>query len=376
MSAAPAISSRDRAGAVDMTAGAALARLGAEAVHLRARLRERRRPSRDPRRRPAVALRRLCAGEFRPLLPGHRDGAPGAAAVAQRAGGRAPRRGRAGALPCPAAAGAEPTIALPKEAPPGLAVGLGGLGITLADLTRLYAGLARGGDAPALVRRLDGAAPVPEPARRRSGRGLVRRRHPARRAAARERARRPHRLQDRHVLRLSATPGRSASTATRRSASGSGGRTAPRCRASSGALVAAPILFDAYRPARPRAGAGADAARMRSSPRPRRCRRRCGTCARTCRRPSPRRRARRSRSPIPLDGSRVELGFARAGEAAPLALKAAGGVPPLTWLVNGAPVTAPMLRRQATWSPDGAGFARVSVMDAEGATDSVVVRIE
>src|SRR3954470_21565556 len=47
-------------------------------------------------------------------------------------------------------AGAE--IAMPKEAAPGLAVGLGGLGITLADLTRLYAGFARGGDVPALAR--------------------------------------------------------------------------------------------------------------------------------------------------------------------------------------------------------------------------------
>jgi len=59
-----------------------------------------------------------------------------------------------------------------------------------------------------------------------------------------------------------------------------------------------------------------------------------------------------------------------------LTSQVSGGVPPLTWLVNGAPVTAPMLRRQSTWSPDGAGFARVSVMDAKGATDSVVVRIE
>src|SRR3954468_8416426 len=49
-------------------------------------------------------------------------------------------------------AGAE--IAMPKEAAPGLAVGLGGLGVTLADLTRLYAGFARGGEVPALVRRL------------------------------------------------------------------------------------------------------------------------------------------------------------------------------------------------------------------------------
>jgi penicillin-binding protein 1C len=28
------------------------------------------------------------------------------------------------------------------------------------------------------------------------------------------------------------------------------------------------------------------------------------------------------------------------------------------------------------WRPDGAGFARVSVIDAKGATDSVVVRLQ
>ena len=81
---------------------------------------------------------------------------------------------------------------------------------------------------------------------------------------------------------------------------GAGPRRPPRRRAD-------PVRR--LRPARRRAGADPDAARMRSSPPPRRCRRRCGTCARTRRRPSPRRPARRSRSPIPLDGSRVELGF-------------------------------------------------------------------
>jgi penicillin-binding protein 1C len=80
---------------------------------------------------------------------------------------------------------------------------------------------------------------------------------------------------------------------------------------------------------------------------------------------------------FPLDGSRVELGFTRpTDEGGTLALKAAGGTPPLTWLVNGAPVGAPSLRRNSSWRPDGAGFARVSVIDAGGATDSVLVRIE
>ncbi len=41
-------------------------------------------------------------------------------------------------------------IVVPSEAPPGLALALGGLGIRLTDLTRLYAGLARGGGMPTL----------------------------------------------------------------------------------------------------------------------------------------------------------------------------------------------------------------------------------
>ena len=51
-------------------------------------------------------------------------------------------------------AGAE--IALPKDTPIGLAIGLGGLGVSLIDLTRLYVGLARGGEAPGIIERLDG----------------------------------------------------------------------------------------------------------------------------------------------------------------------------------------------------------------------------
>ena len=40
------------------------------------------------------------------------------------------------------------------------------------------------------------------------------------------------------------------------------------------------------------------------------------------------------------------------------------------------PVGEPNLRRQSAWRPDGAGFARVSVIDARGATDSILVRVE
>ena len=60
-------------------------------------------------------------------------------------------------------AGAE--IALPKDTPIGLAIGLGGFGISLVDIARLYSGLARAGEAPALFERLDGASPTIGPKR-------------------------------------------------------------------------------------------------------------------------------------------------------------------------------------------------------------------
>src|SRR5260370_1607555 len=53
-------------------------------------------------------------------------------------------------------------LQLPKGEVPGLAMGLGGVGVTLADLTMLYAGLARGGNTVPLIERrdvLEAAAP-------------------------------------------------------------------------------------------------------------------------------------------------------------------------------------------------------------------------
>src|SRR5205807_10030194 len=52
-------------------------------------------------------------------------------------------------------------LALPKGEIPGLAIGLGGVGVKLADLTMLYVGLARLGDAVPLIERRDGAAETP-----------------------------------------------------------------------------------------------------------------------------------------------------------------------------------------------------------------------
>ncbi len=272
-------------------------------------------------------------------------------------------------------AGAE--IALPKDTPIGLAIGLGGLGISLTDLARLYAGFARGGEAPPLIERLDGQPPVigerrvtdPVAAYYVDG-------HLARRAAAGERAQRPDRLQDRHVLRLSRRAGDRL-------------RPADDDRG----LGRAPGQWPDGRPDRSRGG-GADPVRRlraagpehrvdpraegraRERPSPPISRRRCAACARTRPRHSPRLRPRRSRSPFRPTARASTSASRRAQRDHPLALKALGGAPPFTWFVNGAPVGEAEIRRQSAWKPDGAGFARVSVTDAKGASDAVRVRLE
>ncbi len=97
--------------------------------------------------------------------------------------------------------GAGAALVLPQDEAPGLAMGLGGVGIRLSDLVMLYTGLARLGTVVPLVERVGAKSGAPAPADR-PGRRLVRRQYPDRRAAAGKRAGRPHRLQDRHLLRL------------------------------------------------------------------------------------------------------------------------------------------------------------------------------
>ena len=59
-----------------------------------------------------------------------------------------------------------------------------------------------------------------------------------------------------------------------------------------------------------------------------------------------------------------------------LLLKASGGVLPLTWLINGAPITSDPRARQVVWQPDGSGFVKLSVVDAKGRVDRVTVRLK
>ena len=72
---------------------------------------------------------------------------------------------------------------------------------------------------------------------------------------------------------------------------------------------------------------------------------------------------------FPLNGSRIEITGA-------MPVKVAGGVLPMTMLVNGVSVGEIDRRRQRLVDPPGPGFARLTVMDATGAADTVLIRIQ
>jgi penicillin-binding protein 1C len=76
----------------------------------------------------------------------------------------------------------------------------------------------------------------------------------------------------------------------------------------------------------------------------------------------------------PPDGARIEVADGRDSE--PVALKIAGGLAPLTVMVNGVPLASQAGRRTLFFQPDGLGFVRLTVMDARGAADSVMVRVQ
>jgi penicillin-binding protein 1C len=78
---------------------------------------------------------------------------------------------------------------------------------------------------------------------------------------------------------------------------------------------------------------------------------------------------------FPPDKSEIETGEDAGGERQPVILKAEGGALPLTWLVDGTPLTAGGYQRQMNWMPAGKGFAQVTVIDAKGRSERVSVRV-
>jgi penicillin-binding protein 1C len=259
-------------------------------------------------------------------------------------------------------------LVLPKGEAPGLAMGLGGVGVRLNDLVMLYSGLARQGFAAPLIERVGMESPGPrrllDPVAAWYVANILMGAPPPDNA--------PH---GRIAFKTGTSYGYRDAWAL-----GFDGRMtigvwvgrpdgAP-VPGLVGRAAAAPILFDAFA----RSG-------LMPSPLPRAPK--GALIAASSKLPPPLQRFRPAalgspseppRIMFPPDGARIEWASNRASER--VALKIAGGRAPLTVMVNGVPLDANGDRRTLFFQPDGPGFVRVTVMDARGAADSVMVRVQ
>ena len=74
---------------------------------------------------------------------------------------------------------------------------------------------------------------------------------------------------------------------------------------------------------------------------------------------------------FPPNGATVSIANLKKPEALPL--KAQGGRAPLQWVVNGAPLNA---QANGWWTPDSEGFAQITVVDADGRSDTSQIRLK
>ncbi len=78
----------------------------------------------------------------------------------------------------------------------------------------------------------------------------------------------------------------------------------------------------------------------------------------------------------PPAGARVVLGATATGQPLPLVMKLQDGRPPFRWLANGKIVAPSSRRRTTTWTPDGAGYSTLTVIDSGGRAASVNVFLQ
>ena len=259
-------------------------------------------------------------------------------------------------------------LSLPPGEVPGLAVGLGGVGMSLDALAGLYAGVANGGMAHPLRERMDGAVVEERPARQLMSpvaawylsQALLGTPAPQNERAGRIAFKTGTAYGYRDAWAVGFDGRRTIAVWVGRP----DGQPVPGMI---GREAAAPILFDAFgrlvtRPA-PFAMAPREALSARNNDLPpplRHFGRRVGQVGMT----------QGPKISFPPDGASLEN---IAGE--PLALKVSGGSGRMTVLVNGIPVGDASSGATFFWQPTGSGFTRLTVMDATGLSDSVVLRI-
>ena len=267
------------------------------------------------------------------------------------------------------------SLVLPKDEAPGLAMGLGGVGVTLQDLAQLYSGLARLGSTRPLREIMKAEDDQRDPLRLMDqvaawqvGNVLIGTPPPE------------NGVHNRIAFKTGTSYGYRDAWSV-----GFDGRItigvwvgrpdgAP-VPGLVGRTAAAPILFDAFArtgklpAALPKPPKGALLASNAKLPLPLRRFRPVGELVRTGGEQAP-------HIQFPLNGSRIDVDRSGGAELAAMPVKIAGGVLPLTMLVNGVAVGEIDSRRQRLVDPPGPGFARLTVIDAMGAADTVVIRIQ
>jgi penicillin-binding protein 1C len=266
-------------------------------------------------------------------------------------------------------------LVLPKDEAPGLAMGLGGVGVTLQDLAQLYSGLARLGSTRPLREivgtrddQRDSLRLMDQVAAWQVGNVLIGTPPPE------------NGVHNRIAFKTGTSYGYRDAWSV-----GFDGRItigvwvgrpdgAP-VPGLVGRTAAAPILFDAFARtgklpvALPKPPKGTLMASNAKLPLPLRRFRPVGELVRTGSEQAP-------RIQFPLNGSRIDVDRSGGEQFSAMPVKVAGGVLPMTMLVNGVSVGAIDGRRQRLVDPPGPGFARLTVIDATGAADTVVIRIQ
>lgn len=262
-------------------------------------------------------------------------------------------------------------LKLPEHETAGLALGLGGIGIRLVDLTALYAGLARQGTvAPLYEREAEPRWPerrLMEPVAAWYVGDVLRDAPPP-----------PNALGGRIAFKTGTSYGYRDAWAVGFDGRHTVGVWTGRPDGAPvpgllGRTTAAPILFDVF-------------ARLTEQPRPLRPAPEGILTARTAQLPPPLRRfgagaiAGTSGTPdvrilFPPDGASLAL-QADGGTLDPVAIKFTGGTAPLNILVDGLPLQSARGAGTVFFEPEGPGFVRLTVTDALGAADSVLVRLQ
>jgi len=258
-------------------------------------------------------------------------------------------------------AGAEPVVPGDK---PGLAVALGGLGLSLTDLVQSYAGLARLGDPV----RLSPLAGPPQPAGQRlfspvaawlTADILAELPPPPNAPAGRIAYKTGTSYGYRDAWALGFDGAHVAGVWMGRA----DGASVP---GAFGGDLAAPLLFEAFQRLKP-------AADPLPPPPP------ATLILPNARLPQPlqhfrprgftsEKLAEGPEVAFPPDGARIE-------SSGPLPLKVRGGTPPFTWLANGQPVILAGRAREATIPTSGTGYFSLSVIDAKGQSATTTVTL-